>query len=40
MGTGPVCCTALFLLCLESLSDSFSYRTHLPFDFKVAPLPF
>src|ERR1700756_1683639 len=39
MGPGPVCCTASFLLCLESLSDSFSYRTHLPFDFKVATLP-
>src|SRR5271165_6160795 len=36
---GPVCCTASFLVCLESLSDSFSYRTHLPFDSKVATLP-
>ncbi len=26
---GPVCCTASFLVCLESMSDSFSYRTQL-----------
>jgi DDE domain len=32
---GPVCCTASFLVCLESRSDSFSYRTHLPFESKV-----
>jgi hypothetical protein len=31
---GPVCCTASFLVCLESLSDSFSYRTDLPFEFQ------
>jgi hypothetical protein len=27
-----------FLVCLESRSDSFSYRTHLPFESKVATL--
>jgi hypothetical protein len=26
-------------LCLKSMSDSFSYPTHLPFDFKVATDP-
>jgi hypothetical protein len=30
---------ALLLVCLDWKSDSFSYRTHLPFDSKVATLP-
>jgi len=38
IGTGPVCCTASFLVCFESRSNSFSYRTHLPFESKVATL--
>src|SRR5260370_10667350 len=37
---GSVCSIALLLVCLESRSDSFSYCTHLPFDSKVATLPF
>jgi hypothetical protein len=36
---GPVCCTDSFLVCLESSSDSFSYRTHLHSNSKVATLP-
>jgi hypothetical protein len=34
-----VCSIALLLVCLDWKSDSFSYRTHLPFDSKVATLP-
>jgi hypothetical protein len=34
-----VCSIALLLECLDWKSDSFSYRTHLPFDSKVATLP-
>jgi SMODS-associated and fused to various effectors sensor domain len=30
---------ALLLICVDAKSDSFSYRTHLPFDSKVATLP-
>jgi DDE domain len=36
----PVCCTASFLVCLESKSDPFGYRTHLHSNSKVATLPF
>jgi hypothetical protein len=36
---GPVCSIALLLVCLVWKSDSFSYRTHLPCDFKLATLP-
>jgi hypothetical protein len=31
---GSVCSIALLLVCLDWKSDSFSYRTHLPFDSK------
>ena len=34
-----VCSIALLLVCLDWKSDSFTYRTHLPFDSKVATLP-
>ncbi len=34
-----VCSIALLLVCLDWKSDSFSYRTHFPFDSKVATLP-
>jgi hypothetical protein len=30
----PFVVPASFLVCLESMSESFSYRTHLPFDFQ------
>jgi hypothetical protein len=35
----PVSSIALLLVCLDWKSDSFNYRTHLPFDSKVATLP-
>ena len=36
---GSLCSIALLLVCLELKSHSFSYRTQLPFDSKVATLP-
>ena len=38
-GARSVRSIALLLVCLDWKSDSFTYRTQLPFDSKVATLP-